>query len=148
MGKMLDFYLISRRSNKRAGTRYNVRGIDDEGNVANFVETEQIFYFNNYCCSHLQIRGSVPIFWQQTGNITANAKISRSAGMTTTAFGKHFDEINSVYGKCLCVNLLSKFKTHEQNLTDEFENQVNNYLKNKKENSLNIFFFIFIFKNK
>jgi len=32
--------LISRRSRKRAGTRYNARGGDDEGNVANFVETE------------------------------------------------------------------------------------------------------------
>jgi len=32
--------LISRRSRKRAGTRYNARGLDDEGNVANFCETE------------------------------------------------------------------------------------------------------------
>lgn len=31
---------MSRRSCKRAGTRYNARGIDDDGNVANFVETE------------------------------------------------------------------------------------------------------------
>lgn len=39
-GKKLDFYLISRRSSKRAGTRYNSRGIDDDGNVSNYVETE------------------------------------------------------------------------------------------------------------
>jgi len=38
--KKLEYYLISRRSNKRAGTRYSHRGIDDEGNVANFTETE------------------------------------------------------------------------------------------------------------
>ena len=30
--------LISRLSCKRVGTRYNARGIDDDGNVANFVE--------------------------------------------------------------------------------------------------------------
>ena len=30
--------LISRLSCKRVGTRYNTRGIDDDGNVANFVE--------------------------------------------------------------------------------------------------------------
>lgn len=36
----LNFFLISRRSNKRAGTRYNARGIDDDGCVANFVESE------------------------------------------------------------------------------------------------------------
>ena len=39
-GKKLDFYLLSRRSSRRAGTRYNSRGIDDDGNVSNFVETE------------------------------------------------------------------------------------------------------------
>lgn len=30
--------LISRLGWKRAGTRFNTRGIDDDGNVANFVE--------------------------------------------------------------------------------------------------------------
>lgn len=36
------FGLISRRSRFRAGTRYFSRGIDQEGNVSNFNETEQI----------------------------------------------------------------------------------------------------------
>eukprot|EP01080_Neovahlkampfia_damariscottae_P005409 gene5409-9222_t len=35
------FGLISRQSCKRTGTRYNVRGIDSTGNVANFCENEQ-----------------------------------------------------------------------------------------------------------
>ena len=34
--------LISRRSVKRPGLRYLRRGVDDEGNTANTVETEQI----------------------------------------------------------------------------------------------------------
>ena len=34
--------LISRLSCERAGTRFNVRGVNDEGHVANFVETEQV----------------------------------------------------------------------------------------------------------
>ena len=34
--------LLSRLSCERAGTRFNVRGVDDEGHVANFVETEQV----------------------------------------------------------------------------------------------------------
>ena len=40
--------VISRLSCERAGTRFNVRGTNDEGHVANFVETEQVckfFYF-------------------------------------------------------------------------------------------------------
>jgi hypothetical protein len=32
----LDYYLITRRSWTKGGTRYNSRGIDIKGNVANF----------------------------------------------------------------------------------------------------------------
>ncbi len=38
--KRLQFILIGRRSRHFAGTRYLRRGIDTDGNVANFVETE------------------------------------------------------------------------------------------------------------
>ena len=38
--KQVYFTLISRRDTAKAGTRYSQRGIDDQGNVANFVETE------------------------------------------------------------------------------------------------------------
>ena len=34
--------LISRRNRHRAGVRMHCRGIDDDGNVANYVETEQV----------------------------------------------------------------------------------------------------------
>ncbi|KAF8750698.1 SacI homology domain [Rhizoctonia solani] len=40
------FCLISRRSRFRAGTRYFARGIDSQGNVANFNETEQLVLVN------------------------------------------------------------------------------------------------------
>lgn len=40
--KPVEIILISRRQHLRTGTRMNVRGLDDDGNVANFVETEQI----------------------------------------------------------------------------------------------------------
>lgn len=35
------------------GTRYNSRGIDNHGYVANFVETEQIIILENRVCSYL-----------------------------------------------------------------------------------------------
>lgn len=38
----VDLVVISRRSKDRAGLRYQRRGIDDEGHVANMVETEMI----------------------------------------------------------------------------------------------------------
>ena len=41
--------LISRLSCERAGTRFNVRGTNDDGHVANFVETEQVMaHFISY----------------------------------------------------------------------------------------------------
>lgn len=59
--------LVSRRSRFRAGTRYKRRGIDHDGNVANYVETEQILSLRQHQISFTQIRGSVPVFWSQPG---------------------------------------------------------------------------------
>jgi len=40
--KKYDFVLISKKDCRRPGRRFIVRGIDREGNVANFVETEHV----------------------------------------------------------------------------------------------------------
>lgn len=47
--------LISRRSVKRAGVRYLRRGIDESGDVANFVETEFIVGVFGHCLSFVQV---------------------------------------------------------------------------------------------
>ncbi|KAI1721254.1 sacI homology domain-containing protein [Ditylenchus destructor] len=59
--------IISRLSGDRVGTRFSVRGVNDDGNVANFVETEQLISFEDQESSFVQIRGSVPLFWEQPG---------------------------------------------------------------------------------
>ena len=56
--------LISRRSVKRPGLRYLRRGVDDDGNTANSVETEQILSKASWepsdkVYSFTQIRGSI-----------------------------------------------------------------------------------------
>ncbi|CAD8156041.1 unnamed protein product [Paramecium octaurelia] len=122
-GKKLDFYLMSRRSSQRAGTRYNVRGIDDNGNVANFVETEQIIYYNNHCCSHLQVRGSVPIFWSQRG-LLIETEIMRSAELNKRAFKKHFASLFEDYSRVICLNLMAEKKTEEQMVSKAYEEQI------------------------
>jgi len=119
-GKKLEYFLISRRSCFKAGTRFNARGIDDDGNPANFVESEQIIYYNCYCCSHLQIRGSVPLFWQQRG-ISAATKITRSYDLTNPAFLKHFEDVYNNWGRVVCVNLMAKHKKEEQMITEAYE---------------------------
>jgi hypothetical protein len=75
--------LISRLSWKRAGARFRTRGIDDDGQVANFVETELILAMGGegVCLSFVQVRGSVPLFWQQPstgmGTLQQRVEITR-----------------------------------------------------------------------
>lgn len=60
IGQQITLAIVSRLSMRRAGTRFNTRGVDDDGQVANFVETETIFSVGSVSCSWVQVRGSVP----------------------------------------------------------------------------------------
>jgi hypothetical protein len=114
--------LISRLSCRRAGTRFNARGIDDDGNVANFSETETIFSTDSLCFSYVQCRGSVPLFWEQASGLPGQQKIqiTRSAEATQHAFDKHFSTLSVNYGDVVVVNLLSDEKSQEQQLTRQY----------------------------
>ncbi|EAR86607.2 endonuclease/exonuclease/phosphatase family protein (macronuclear) [Tetrahymena thermophila SB210] len=122
----LAYYtLISRRSMKRGGTRYSHRGIDSDGNVANFVESEQILMLPQAECivSHVQIRGSVPSFWSQKG-LSAKVKIDFSKQLSNQACKLHLDYINKQYSEATCVNLMQASSTNESKLTREFVEQI------------------------
>ena len=116
--------IISRLSCRRAGTRFNSRGIDDDGHVANFVETETILWHpSGPCFSYAQVRGSVPVFWEQaTGLLPGQQKISitRSPEATQPAFDKHFEYLELAYGAIHIVNLLSESKPGEAELTARY----------------------------
>ncbi|KAI0013483.1 SacI homology domain-containing protein [Xylariaceae sp. FL0662B] len=115
--------VVSRLSCKRAGTRFNSRGIDDDGHVANFVETETIYWSSGVLFSYAQVRGSVPVFWEQTaGLIPGQQKITvtRSAEGTQPSFNKHFEDLEHSYGAVHIVNLLSATKPGEAELTQLF----------------------------
>ena len=112
--------LISRRSCERTGTRYNCRGLDDEGNVANYVETEQILITGKHAFSYLQIRGSVPLFWEQTG-LTTQVALTRSQEMNTIGLVKHTQQLLEQFQSVTMLNLLSSHKSDETCLTDAWE---------------------------
>jgi hypothetical protein len=69
----VDFILISRKDCRRPGRRFVTRGLDREGNAANFVETEHIFVQYNQprmkVASLVQIRGSIPLIWSMKPNM-------------------------------------------------------------------------------
>lgn len=60
-GKDFVWTLVSRRSRYRHGPRLLKRGIDQMGNVANFVETEMIVEFNNTRSSYVQVYNTILI---------------------------------------------------------------------------------------
>ncbi|CAG9533964.1 unnamed protein product [Cercopithifilaria johnstoni] len=113
--------LISRLSCERVGTRFNVRGIDDDGHVANFVETEQIITLGSDEISYVQIRGSVPLFWEQPGINVGSHKVKlRAFEASSPAFNRHFRALKEEYGEVTVVNLLGS-KEGETLLSKAYE---------------------------
>ncbi|CAG8655967.1 30604_t:CDS:10, partial [Racocetra persica] len=127
--------LISKLSCKRAGTRFNIRGLDDDGNVANFVETETILQLPKTCFSYIQIRGSVPVFWEQQGlqMMAHKIQISRGPAATQPAVERHFNELQSRYGNVHIVNLLG-IKEGEYALSKEYKARIIDLNGNGLEN--------------
>ncbi|NWY98461.1 SYNJ2 protein, partial [Loxia curvirostra] len=100
--------LISRISCERAGVRFHVRGVNDDGHVSNFVETEQTIYLDDDVSSFVQIRGSVPLFWEQTGLQVGSRHLRLNRGLEANApaFDRHMMLLKEQYGKQVIVNLL------------------------------------------
>lgn len=119
--------IISRLSCERAGTRFNVRGCNDEGYVANFVETEQAIYLDGEVTSYLQTRGSVPLFWEQPGLQVGSHKVKLSRGFESAApaFDRHIRMMKTRYGRQAIINLLGTSmvgsKEGEAMLSNEFQ---------------------------
>ncbi|KIJ70155.1 hypothetical protein HYDPIDRAFT_35582 [Hydnomerulius pinastri MD-312] len=109
--------LISRLGWKRAGTRFNTRGVDDDGNTANFVETETILSTDQHSMSYTQVRGSVPLFWEQQGIQTFGQRIQITRPQASQpAFERHFAHLMEEYGATHAINLLGT-KENEAILT-------------------------------
>ncbi|RMZ82432.1 hypothetical protein DV737_g2093, partial [Chaetothyriales sp. CBS 132003] len=96
--------IISRRSTKRSGLRYLRRGIDDEGNCANSVETEQVLSAPDWdrskpIHSFVQIRASIPLFFSQSPySFKPLPQFHRSQLDNDAAFRRHFSDLKAKYG--------------------------------------------------
>lgn len=139
IGIDINWTLISRRSSKRAGTRFNSRGIDNEGNVSNFVETEQIvddYHFEEITLdnpirsssnpkpytqtSFVQVRGSIPLIWSQKANYRYKPAIDINRNLDQIRpMQVHFEELLNFYKDVSVVNLIDS-RGHEGELEYEF----------------------------
>lgn len=149
-GTPLTVVLITRRSRHRAGTRYLSRGIDEEGHVSNYNETEQIVILNDsgrglggfagsgdmqsgklgsdgkemQILSYVQTRGSVPVFWTEINTLKYVPKLQiRGIEAALPAAKAHFDEQIRIYGANYLVNLVNQ-KGREQRVKQAYEKMV------------------------
>lgn len=109
--------VISRRSIKRAGLRYLRRGIDDEGNCANCVETEQILSTPEWdnarpIRSFIQIRASIPLYFSQSPySFKPQPVLLQSEAANRAAMKTHFENLKTRYGDVQTAVLVDKHGT-------------------------------------
>jgi len=121
--------LISRRSIKRPGLRYLRRGVDNEGDTANTVETEQIvskasWASNERVHSFTQIRGSIPLFFSQSPySFKPVPVLQHSSEMNHRAFKHHFANMVSRYGNVQIALLVDK-KGGEAEIGRKYEESI------------------------
>ncbi|KAF9469322.1 SacI homology domain-containing protein [Collybia nuda] len=109
---LIDYVIVSRRSRYRAGLRYQRRGIDDDANVANFVETETIMRVERLgienIFSYVQLRGSIPLFWTQSGYGLKPPPLlapDRPHDQNLNVLKRHFERTVPLYGPLTILNL-------------------------------------------
>lgn len=154
------FALITRRSRFRGGTRYFSRGINEQGHVSNFNETEQVALLNDVSgrptgyaggqglqngkigspssetqvMSYVQTRGSVPVYWAEINDLHYTPKLQiRGVETAVDAARKHFDEQIRTYGENYLVNLVNQ-RGREERVKKAYE-QVVRILVNSPEES-------------
>ncbi|XP_074531631.1 phosphatidylinositide phosphatase SAC2 isoform X2 [Halichoeres trimaculatus] len=116
--------LISRRSRHRAGMRYKRRGVDTDGHVANYVETEQLIHVHSHTLSFVQMRGSVPVFWSQAGyRYNPRPRLEKGEEETMEYFAAHFEEQLKIYKMLVILNLVDQ-SGREKIIGDSYLKQV------------------------
>nr|XP_023893475.1 phosphoinositide phosphatase SAC8 isoform X2 [Quercus suber] len=101
--------LLSRRCTRRLGTRMWRRGANLEGDTANFIETEQLLDFEGFRSSLLQIRGSIPLLWEQIVDLSYKPRLRIiNHEQTSNVVERHFHDLLQRYGEIVAVDLTDK----------------------------------------
>lgn len=140
--------LISRRSTKRSGLRYLRRGIDDNGNCANSVETEQILSSPTWdpatkYRSFVQIRGSIPLYFSQSPYAFKPVPVLHQSESTNqAAFDRHFDDLSRRYGSVQIALLVDKHGG-EARIGEEYQKATHRANEGREGRKLNFEWFDF-----
>jgi hypothetical protein len=147
--------LISRRCRRYAGPRYWKRGINEIGDVANCVETEQIVLNESkssvsglYISSYLQIRGSIPMFWSQQSDtysvkppvISKVITIVNNIPSTLSTVFRHFGGLILDYGApIMCIDL-TKSKDKDESKLSRYYQEAISYINLKLHSECKIYY--------
>ncbi|KAH3676140.1 hypothetical protein WICMUC_002162 [Wickerhamomyces mucosus] len=114
--------IISRISCAKSGSPFGSNGIDEDGHVSNYIDSEIILYNKSLYFAYDQVRGNVPLFYEVENSILSNKKIhmTQTYEMNKSAFDKHFEFIVSKYGNVVILNSL-KQKAAEGELSHKYE---------------------------
>ncbi|XP_039832341.1 phosphoinositide phosphatase SAC8-like isoform X2 [Panicum virgatum] len=112
--------LFSRRCNRRLGTRMWRRGANLEGATANFVETEQLVEYEGLTSSFIQVRGSIPLLWEQIVDLSYKPRLSIiEHEETPKVIQRHFHDLSQRYGETIVIDLTDK-RGDEGDLSNAF----------------------------
>ncbi|KAL6534392.1 Phosphoinositide phosphatase sac8 [Orobanche hederae] len=94
---------------KAPRTRMWRRGANLEGDTANFIETEQLLEYEDHIFSFLQVRGSIPLMWEQIVDLSYKPRLSIiNQEQTSKVVERHFNDLLKRYGRCIVVDLTDK----------------------------------------
>ncbi|CDO93891.1 unnamed protein product [Kluyveromyces dobzhanskii CBS 2104] len=100
--------LISRISTEGMENLLEFKGIDQNGKVSNFVETELIVQTRRNVFSYIMTGGDIPLNWELVEGQFLHSrkpKLLTKAGTVQPSFDLHFDELMSKYGVISIVNI-------------------------------------------
>ncbi|KAM1038236.1 hypothetical protein ACFX13_033690 [Malus domestica] len=108
-GSPATLTIVSRRCTRRLGTRMWRRGANLDGDVANFIETEQLVEIEGFQSSLLQIRGSIPLLWEQIVDLSYKPQLRIiDHEQTSNVVERHFFYLSQRYGETMAVDLTDK----------------------------------------
>ncbi|KAM1576488.1 hypothetical protein FF1_032955 [Malus domestica] len=85
------------------------RGANLDGDVANFIETEQLVEIEGFQSSLLQIRGSIPLPWEQIVDLSYKPQLRIiDHEQTSNVVERHFLDLSQRYGETMAVDLTDK----------------------------------------
>lgn len=122
--------LISKISIEKNGKIFGPNGLDDEGNVSNYVESEIIFYNETCLISYVIVQGNPPIYFevdnQLSSSLLKKLQINRPFDATQESFKKHFDSLVKTFGD---VNIINIYSPNNKIEYDLFRNYYEHYYK-------------------